>query len=117
MKLLADTCVSRDAVVEWVRAGHEVFSAADLEHDPGDEELLRRAHEEARVVLTLDRDFGTLAVLRRIPHHGIVRMVGFRAREQGSAGLVALAMHAEELAQGSIVTVERERIRVRLPEQ
>ena len=95
MKLLADTCVSRDAVVEWALAGHDVLWAGGLDRDPGDEELLKRARAELRVVLTLDKDFGALAVLWKLPHCGIIRLVGFRAAEQGSAGLARLSRSTE----------------------
>ena len=46
--------------------------AGDLPADPGDMELLRRAHAEGRVLITLDKDFGELAIVTAEPHSGIV---------------------------------------------
>jgi predicted nuclease of predicted toxin-antitoxin system len=67
------------------RPGHDVVWASDWPSDAGDEEILAAAHADSRVLVTLDKDFGELAVARGHPHSGIVRLVGFRAAEQGPA--------------------------------
>lgn len=112
MKLLADTCVSRAAVIEWGLAGHDVLYAGELDRDPGDAELLRRARDEVASCSHSIRISAPWPFSKQ-PHCGIIRLVGFRAGEQGSAGLEALATHAGELASGALVTVEPSRTRVR----
>lgn len=84
--------------------------------DPGDEEILSRAHHDGRVFVTLDKDFGELIIVRGQRHAGIVRLVDIAARKQASLCLQVLAQHREELQAGAIVTVEPGRIRVRPPE-
>lgn len=86
-----------------------------LPEDPGDAEILRRAHEGQRVLVTLDKDFGELAVVRRTPHSGIVRLVGFAAHEQGKVCVFLLQTYLEELAQGALLTATPGRARIRLP--
>jgi len=49
MKVLLDTCVWGGAKEQLTAAGHDVVCAADWEKDPGDEEILARAHSEGRV--------------------------------------------------------------------
>ena len=56
----------------------------NAEPDPGDEAVMRIAHEEGRVLVTLDKDFGELAIVYGKPHCGIVRLVGFPGRQQGA---------------------------------
>jgi putative transposase len=88
--------------------------AGEWDEDPaGDEEILTRAYEEGRVLVTLDKDFGELAVVRRKPHTGIVRLVNFPARQQGVLALKILTHYAAELLSGAIVTVDSRKIRVR----
>jgi predicted nuclease of predicted toxin-antitoxin system len=116
MQVLLDTCVWGGARVEMQRADHDVVWAGDWTEDPGDEEILRAAHRERRILVTLDKDFGELAVVHRIPHAGIVRLVGFRARQQASACLQVLAVYGQELQAGAIVTMEPGRLRIRPPE-
>jgi len=113
LKLLLDTCVFGGAVDELRRAGHDVVWSGEWERDPGDPGLLSLARKEGRIVVTLDKDFGELAVVRGVRHCGIVRLVGFRAGEQGSAARAALLKYADDLADEAIVTVERTRVRVR----
>ncbi len=113
MKVLLDACVWGGARADLEAAGHDVVWAGGWAEDPGDEEILARAHADGRVVVTLDKDFGLLAVLRSLPHAGIVRLVDLAAREQGPAAVATIARHAAELAGGAIVTVEPGRVRVR----
>lgn len=113
MKVLLDTCIwggSREVVI---RDGHDVVWAGEWSRDPGDEQILNIAHQEGRILVTLDKDFGELAVVRGQPHNGIVRIVGFSARDQGSTIVAALRAHGIELESGAIVTVEPGRVRLR----
>jgi predicted nuclease of predicted toxin-antitoxin system len=82
--------------------------------DPGDEEILARALAEGRVLVTLDKDFGELAVLRGLPHAGILRLVGLSALQQANVTLQVVEAHAADLAAGAFITAEGDRIRVRV---
>jgi predicted nuclease of predicted toxin-antitoxin system len=75
MKVLLDTCVwygVRDALVA---AGEDIVWSGDWAEDPGDEQILSIAHREGRILVTLDKDFGELAILKRQLHSGILRLV------------------------------------------
>lgn len=116
MKVLLDTCVWGPAAGPLRNAGHDVEWIGDLEEDPGDLAILERAMDEQRVVVTLDKDFGELAVVRGLRHSGIIRLVGIPARKQGDVCVEAIAKYGEELAAGAIITVETVRVRVRSAE-
>lgn len=116
MKLLLDNCVWNKSREHLQTAGHDVVHIGGWSEDPGDEELLRRAHAENRVLVTLDKDFGELAVVRAQPHVGIIRLAGIPARRQGPVCAIVLERYGSLLARGAIVTVEPGRIRVRSPE-
>jgi len=81
MKLLLDTCVWGGARAKLQAAGHDVLWTGDLAQDPGDEDILAQAHHDQRVLITLDKDFGELAIRRRLPHAGIVRLVYIPAQQ------------------------------------
>jgi predicted nuclease of predicted toxin-antitoxin system len=115
MKVLLDTCVWGNALAELQAAGHDVIWSGDWPQDPGDDEILARAYADGRVLVTLDKDFGELAVLRGLPHCGIVRLVDIPARQQAVVCLQVFAAHSNELTQGAIITVEPGRARIRLP--
>jgi len=117
VKLLLDNCVWNKSQNDLAAAGHDVVHAGEWPEDPGDEDLLRRAYSEDRVLVTLDKDFGELAVVRAQPHAGIIRLVEIPARRQGPVCAVVIERYGTVLARGAIVTVEPGRVRVRPPEE
>jgi predicted nuclease of predicted toxin-antitoxin system len=117
MKLLLDTCVWGKAKAELEASGHDVVWGGDWERDPGDERILSLAREEGRILITLDKDFGELAILRKIPHHGILRLVSIPARQQATISLVILNQHGAELENGAIITADLKQVRIRPPEE
>ncbi len=116
MKLLLDSRIWPGAKSELERAGHEVEWVGDWVADPGDDKVLEHAARNGQVVVTLDKDFGELAVVFDATHAGIVRLVDFRSSQQASACLRVVGAHGTELADGAIVTAERGRTRIRAPE-
>jgi predicted nuclease of predicted toxin-antitoxin system len=70
MRLLLDTCVWGKVAGDLRDDGHEVDWVGDWPVDPGDEEILARAHSEGRILVTLDKDFGELIIVHRMPHSG-----------------------------------------------
>lgn len=113
MKLLLDACVWGGAGVALREHGHDVVWAGDWESDPGDREILRIAYASGRVLVTLDKDFGELAVVYGFPHNGIVRLVDVSARRQAAVCNRVLGDHGAELRSGAIVVAEPDRVRVR----
>ncbi len=113
MNVLLDSCVWGGAIGDLRAAGYEAEWTGHWPRDPGDEEILRQARESGRILVTLDKDFGELAIVRGLAHGGILRLVGFGARQQGPACAAALARYGADLAAGAIVTAEPGRVRVR----
>jgi predicted nuclease of predicted toxin-antitoxin system len=114
VQVLLDGCVWGGARDALAAAGHDVESTADWPKDPGDAEVLAHAHRNGQVLITLDKDFGEIAIVRRQPHSGIVRLVTLRAEQQGLVSVEALARYGQDLSRGAIVTVEPGRVRVHL---
>lgn len=115
MKVLLDSCVWGGVRKALSDAGHDVVWAGDWTTDPGDEEILHRAHQETRVLVTLDKDFGELAIVRGLPHSGLVRLVNLSTTDQARISIAVLAKYGRELGAGAIITVEAARVRVRPP--
>ncbi len=113
MKLLLDTCVWGGVAVELRAAGYDVVWSGDWSEDPGDDEILARAYDEDRVLVTLDKDFGELAIVFGKPHCGIVRLVNLGARQQSTVCLRVIALHGTDLELGAIVTASPGRVRIR----
>lgn len=116
MKLLLDSCVSGTLRTPLQAAGHDVIWTGDWPTDPGDIEIMAFASQEMRILITLDKDFGTLAVLHGHTHAGIIRLVNMSLHDQAAVCQHVLLTHADDLVAGSIITAEQDRLRIRLPD-
>jgi predicted nuclease of predicted toxin-antitoxin system len=113
MRLLIDSCVPSTVAESPRAAGHDVVSVAERPIDPGDLEILAWAAREQRVIVTLDKDFGTHAVLSGLPTVGIVRLVQLSVARLAVELLEVLTTLENELINGALVTAEPGRRRVR----
>ena len=113
MKVLLDACVWGGVRKALLDAGHDVVWAGDWSTDPGDEEILGRAHQVSRVLVTLDKDFGELAIVRGQQHSGIVRLVALSTSQQAQICVALLEKYNQELEAGAIITSDIGRVRVR----
>lgn len=116
MKILLDTCITARVLTDLLAVGYDVVWSGNWSEDPGDEEILATAYREGRILVTLDKDFGELAIVRRNPHCGILRLVNLTTSEQSIVCLRVLQLYGNELVLGAIVTAELGRVRVRPPE-
>jgi len=66
---------------------------------------------EARILVTIDTDFGTLVYLVGAPHAGIIRLPDVPVNARISLMQQILAEHSEAELIGAIVTVSGSRIR------
>ena len=113
MKLLLDACVSKTALNTLLQAGYDVDWVGNWTKDPGDVEVLTFANQHNRVLITLDKDFGELAIVRNMPHYGIVRLSGIASKEQGRVCVSILNDYKFILEKGAIITADLKKIRVR----
>jgi predicted nuclease of predicted toxin-antitoxin system len=63
-------------------AGHDVRWMGETDPDPGDEEIMHKAYEAGCVLITLDKDFGELAIGYGGPRRRIIRPVNIPGRQQ-----------------------------------
>ncbi|TDI40439.1 MAG: hypothetical protein E2P02_16965 [Acidobacteria bacterium] len=116
LRFLADMGVSW-RVVEWLRA--QGYDAKHL-RDEGlerleDADIFSKAHEESRVVLTFDLDFGEIAALTG---GRVANIVVFRLRNTRTPFVIerlssVLQESLGALTEGSIIAIEDSRHRIR----
>lgn len=115
MRLLIDSCVSKFAVNDLRRNGHDLIWIPEEGTDPGDTEILNRAYQEDRILVTADKDFGDLVFVFQKPHPAIIRLVNLQAKEQGPIILNVLEKYEPYLGKLPILTVNKNRVRVKYP--
>ncbi|MXW26394.1 MAG: toxin-antitoxin system, toxin component, PIN family protein [Dehalococcoidia bacterium] len=68
---------------------------------------------EQRILITEDKDFGELVFVRRLPHPCIIRFTDMPIGEKVAAMLDLVEQHQEEMREGSMIVVTRNRVRIR----
>ena len=96
--------------------GYDVFSA--MEEDPcaSDEAMLALAHEEQRILVTEDKDFGDLVFVRRLPHPCIVRFTEMPVADKAAALRWLIEHHPDALNEETLIVVTKNRVRIRFRE-
>lgn len=72
MKLLADAHISRALVGLLRDLGQDVLHIDEVSPGLEDGEVLAYAHREGRVVITSDKDFGTLVYRSQLSSNGVI---------------------------------------------
>jgi predicted nuclease of predicted toxin-antitoxin system len=114
LNFLADECCDAGLVAALRADGHDVLFAVEDLRGSSDEELLRRAFTEDRILLTEDKDFGELVFRLRQPAHGIVLLrFGIDERHDKVPRMRFLLQRQAHQLTGKFVVLESERVRLR----
>lgn len=117
MRVVLDSCIAGTVYRAMVLANFDVEWIGNWKRDPGDAVILAHAHENRAILVTLDKDFGTLAIREQKPHCGILRLVGLSTRQQPAVCIQVLRKYHSLLEQGAIITSDSERVRIRYVEE
>jgi predicted nuclease of predicted toxin-antitoxin system len=112
--LFADECVARSVVEHLQDAGFDIVRAADVCPSVEDEQVLVHAYQNGRVLITADKDFGELVLRLGHQAHGVVNLaLGDLPAATRARICLARLRELGDRVQGSFVTIEPGRVRVR----
>ena len=114
MRFLTDENIPRSVVTRLREAGHDCLSAKESMIGAADADILARATDETRILVTFDKDFGELAFRSRLP--ASCGVVLFRITQRGrdeDIQLVLDALQSRSDWSGAFWTVTDQRIRRR----
>ncbi len=72
VKFLKDECTGKRLAVLLKNAGYDVLFVGDWKPSASDDEVLQKANEEGRILITDDKDFGELVFRLGKPSSGII---------------------------------------------
>lgn len=117
MKLLLDANLSPEVGCRLKEAGHDAIHVADIGLlTAADPDILRTAAKEERILLTADSDFGALLALGSLASPSVLLLRSadhLRPNEQAELVAANLPQIAEDLEKGAIVSLSRDRLRIR----
>ncbi len=117
MRFLVDECAG-PSLARWLQEqGHDVFSVFDQVRGFNDEEVLRIALENERILITVDKDFGEKIFREKRAHHGVIllRLKDERSKNKIAAMKRLLTSFATRIS-GQFVVVTDTRVRLSSPE-
>lgn len=113
MRLLANENFPLDAVEALRADGHDVTWIHEDAPGSSDEQVLARAQQEMRVLVTFDKDFGELAFRSKLPATGgviLFRITASSSRRVAQVAVQALASRTDWAGHFSVI--EDQRIRM-----
>lgn len=115
MKFLTDVNAS-GSLAQWlIDQGHDVSQVADRNASLSDDEILRWAVEEQRIIITTDKDFEEMIWRRGRVHCGVLRLENLPRTARKALLEEVLTHHAQALASEAIVIAQAKKIRIRMP--
>lgn len=114
MRWLADECVASEIVEQLRSAGHDVAYMAEIAPHSTDVQVIDRAHDERRLLLTEDKDFSELVYRwgRPVPGLVLLRIDSERHRLKWTRLQAAISRFGESLS-GLHMVIEESRFRSR----
>jgi predicted nuclease of predicted toxin-antitoxin system len=117
VKLLLDANLSPRVARLLKEAGHDAIHVADIGLlSATDPVILRAAAKEERILLTADSDFGALLALGSLASPSVLLLRSadhLRPAEQAELVATNLPQIAGDLEKGAVVSLTRDRLRVR----
>ena len=116
MRFLVDNALSPKLAEGLRQAGHDAVHLREIGRQSApDSEVLARAIDEARIIISSDMDFGDLLAARELARPSVIL---FRRVERGTNSRLALLLKniaaiSVDLERGSIVILESSRMRIR----
>lgn len=116
-RFMVDECTGR-SVVRYLREnGFDAVGVTEVMPQATDSDILRRAFDEDRVVITNDKDFGDMVYRDRRKHCGIIllRLSDDRASQKIRVLAAVLSEHIDKIGHHFVVVTETS-IRIRSTE-
>jgi predicted nuclease of predicted toxin-antitoxin system len=113
MRFLVDECTG-PAVAQWLRLqNHDVVSVFDEIRGADDRDVIQKAFEQNRILITIDKDFGELVFREKKPHKGVILL---RLEDERHANKISVLQRLiekyEKSLSGNFIVVTETTVRI-----
>jgi predicted nuclease of predicted toxin-antitoxin system len=114
MKFLADEGVDAPIVRHLRNLGYDFLYISEFAPGITDQQVLKIAFDENRILVTIDKDFGELVFRMHQAHQGVIliRLEGNPAVEKARILEIVLESHGNEI-KNSFTVIQKDLVRVR----
>ncbi len=111
MRFLVDECTGKKLTRLLEKEGHDVLFVGDVMPSALDDEIIRKAEEDDRILITDDKDFGELVFRLGEPTNGVILLRISVNPEKRLKALVRLLKNYE--IAGKFVVLKEVSVRIR----
>jgi len=112
VKFLVDECTGIWVSRKLTQLGFDSVSVIESMKGASDEEIVRKAVEEKRVIVTNDKYFGRLAAFNKLPDMILLRLKDESIENKVKIVTFILSSHRDAIL-GNVIIVSETKIRVR----
>ncbi|RLB18419.1 MAG: hypothetical protein DRG63_02420 [Deltaproteobacteria bacterium] len=116
MKFLIDVNASGSVATWLIDQGHDVAFVSAKDPRMPDEEILKWAVSEQRIIVTTDKDFEEMIWHQGKKHCGVLRLENLPRQQRLTLLRDAMNLYAGELESGAIVIAYSYKYRIRHPD-
>jgi predicted nuclease of predicted toxin-antitoxin system len=114
LRFLIDVGVGRGIEQYLTEEGYDTKAVRDIDHCMEDEKIIRLAHSEKRMVVTMDKDFGELVYHSSMAHCGVLLLRLEDAASPEKLEVVQFIMqHYSDRIKNCFCVFQHDRFRIR----
>lgn len=114
LRFLVDVGVGRGIEQYLAKEGYNTKAVRDIDPCMEDKEIIRLAHSENRMVVTMDKDFGELVYHSSMAHYGVLLLRLEDATGPEKLGVVQFIMqHYSDRINNCFCVFQHDRFRIR----
>ena len=111
---ISNRCMCGHGLAKWMRLeGYDVIEVRDRDCRMSDEDILKWAVKEKRILITMDKDFNELITLLDRRHTGIIRLENEPNNIRIDHLKKILELHKKDLCERAIIIQKGSKIRIR----
>jgi len=112
VKFLVDECTGKNLAVLLKNAGYDVLFVGDWKPSASDDEVLQKANDETRVLISDDKDFGELVFRLEKPSSGVILIRTSSTNPAKSFDLIEILLKSSDVG-GKFIVLKDTVIKIR----